>query len=252
MQSIHGHYEWDETVGIPGHRDDGSLHQNLYNEDGVLTGHARFVPDEDQLDLADEQSYENTFVTSDSRRDSEESNELAKAIAGLIVVATIAGVATAAPHVKQWWKEKAWPNVNSRARRIRIPGRKKKSDAPEAQGLDPAHDEHDAIERDQRQIMSRQEAMARTIAGLAAKAYSDEQLRMVKSAQILDVEEYAEIEQALAQIPSEQLQALITEMVKSPALLEDGSLANLASMLNPSNQYLGLTPEPSNREDPEI
>ena len=98
--------------------------------------------------------------------------------------------------------------------------------------------------------MSRQEAMARTIAGLAAKAYSDEQLRMVKSARIVDVEDYAEIEQALAQIPTEQLQALIIEMVKNPALLEDGSLANLASLLNPSNQNLGLTPELIHREDP--
>lgn len=94
--------------------------------------------------------------------------------------------------------------------------------------------------------------MARIIAGLAATAYSDEQLRMVKSARIVDVEDYAEIEQALSQIPSEQLQAVILKMVKNPALLEDGSLANLASLLNPSNQHLGLTPEPTHRENPKI
>ncbi|MGN5994307.1 hypothetical protein [Corynebacterium striatum] len=131
-------------------------------------------------------------------------------------------------------------------------GRKKKSDEPETQVLDPTRDEPAAIELDQRQIMSRQEAMARTIAGLAAKAYSDEQLRMVKSARIVEVDDYAEIEQALSQIPSEQLQALIIEMVKNPALLEDGSLANLASMLTPSNRHLGLAPEPIHREDPKI
>ena len=74
MGRIYGYYEWDETVGNPGHRDDGSLHQNLYNEDRVLSGHARFVPDEDRLNSADEYSYENTFVTSDYRRESEESN----------------------------------------------------------------------------------------------------------------------------------------------------------------------------------
>ncbi|MDR6938473.1 hypothetical protein [Arcanobacterium hippocoleae] len=252
MGRIYGYYEWDETVGNPGHRIDGSLHQNLYNEDRVLSGHARFVPDEDRLNPADEYSYENTFVTSDHRRESEESNELAEVIGELIVAVTVAGIAKAAPHVKQWWQETARPAVNRQAKWIRSIGRKKKSDEPETQVLNPARDEHAAIELDQRQIMSRQEAMARIIAGLAAKAYSDEQLRMVKSARIVEVEDYAEIEQALSQIPSEQLQALIIEMVKNPALLEDGSLANLASMLNPSNQHLGLSPEPIHREDPKI
>lgn len=252
MGRIYGYYEWDETVGNPGHRNDGSLHQNLYNEDRVLSGHAHFVPDEDRLNPADEYSYENTFDTSDYRRESEASNELAEAIAELLVAVTLAGIAKAAPHVKQWWQETARPAVNRQAKRIRSIGRKKKSDEPETQVLDPARDEHAAIELDQRQIMSRQEAMARIIAGLAAKAYSDEQLRMVKSARIVEVEDYAEIEQALSQIPSEQLHALIIEMVKNPALLEDGSLADLASMLNPSNQHLGLAPEPIHREDPRI
>ena len=252
MERIYGYYEWDETVGNPGHRNDGSLHQNLYNEDRVLSGHARFVPDEDRLNPADEYSYENTFVTSDYRRESEESNELAEAIGGLLVAVTVAGIVKAAPHVKQWWQETARPAVNRQAKRIRNIGRKKKSDEPETLVLDPARDEHAAIELDQRQVMSRQEAMARIIAGLAATAYSDEQLRMVKSARIVDVEDYAEIEQALSQIPSEQLQAVILKMVKNPALLEDGSLANLASLLNPSNQHLGLTPEPTHRENPKI
>lgn len=252
MGRIYGYYEWDETVGNPGHRDDGSLHQNLYNEDRVLSGHARFVPDEDRLNSADEYSYENTFVTSDYRRESEESNELAEAIGELLVAVMVAGIVKAAPHVKQWWQETARPAVNRQAKRIRNIGRKKKSDEPETLVLDPARDEHAAIERDQRQVMSRQEAMARIIAGLAAKAYSDEQLRMVKSARIVDVEDYAEIEQALSQIPSEQLQAVILKMVKNPALLEDGSLANLASLLNPSNQHLELTPEPTHRENPKI
>lgn len=93
MERIYGYYEWDETVGNPGHRNDGSLHQNLYNEDRVLSGHARFVPDEDRLNPADEYSYENTFVTSDYRRESEESNELAEAIGGLLVAVTVAGIA---------------------------------------------------------------------------------------------------------------------------------------------------------------
>lgn len=232
MGRIFGYYEWDEKVGNPGRRDDGSLHQNLYSEDRVLSGHARFVPVEDGLNSADEYAFENTFVASDSRRESEESDELAEAIVELLVVVTVEGIIKAAPHVKHWWQETARPAIGRRTQRIRNIGRKKTSDYPETRVLDPVPNEHTAIERDQRQIMSRQEAMSRIIAGLAAKAYSDEQLRMVKSSRIVDTEDFKEIEQALAQIPAEQLQSLIVDMVKNPALLEDASLANLASLLN--------------------
>ncbi|MHA6554941.1 hypothetical protein ACX3U9_03155 [Corynebacterium pyruviciproducens] len=252
MERIYGYYEWDASVGNPGHRDDGSLHQNLYNKDRVLSGHARFVPDDDLLNSVDEHTYENTFITSDARRESEEADELAEAIGRLLVLVTVAGLAKAAPHAKHWWQETARPAINRQAQRIRNIGRKKKPSHGETQVTEPAINEHTAIERDQRQIMSRQEAMSRMVAGLAAKAYSDEQLRMVKSARIIDIQDHEEIEQVLAQIPSEQLQSLIIEMVKNPALLEDGSLANLASMLNPSNQHFRLTAEPIHREDPAL
>lgn len=79
--------------------------------------------------------------------------------------------------------------------------------------------------------MSRKEAISRLFASMATRAYSDEQLRMIRSARVVGVENCTDIEQAVTQIPSEQLSAQILEMVKSPKLLEDGSLANLASRL---------------------
>lgn len=246
MGRIHGYFEWDESVGDPGRRDDGSLHQNLYNEDRVLAGHARFVPDDDRLDEDDEYSYVNTFVTSDYRRDSEETDELSEAVYALLGVLALAGIAKAAPHVKRWWQEQARPAVSRQAKKIRTIGRKKK---PVPEVLEPSEEQHAAVEVDRRQIMSQEEAMSRVIAGLAARAYSDEQLRMVKSARIVGVEDFTQIEQAIAQIPPEQLQALILEMVKNPALLEDRSLANLASVLNPSTEILELIPDPMLRED---
>lgn len=248
MGRIYGYYEWDDTVGSPGHRDDGSLHQNLYNEDRVLAGHARFIPGDERLDEDDEYSYEHTFVTSDYRRESEEVDELREAIAELLAAVTIVGIAKAAPHVKKWWQEQAHPAVSRQVQKIRNVGRKKQ---PDVEVLESADDEQAAVEIDRRQIMSHEEAMSRLIAGLAARAYSDEQLRMVKSACIVGVEDYSEVEQAVTQIPREQLQALILEMVKNPSLLEDGSLANLASMLNPANQILEVLPETVRRDDPE-
>lgn len=247
MRRIPGYYEWDDSVGSPGHRDDGSLHQNLYNEDGVLAGHASFFPDDQLLDDKDEHSYENTYVTSDYRRKSETTDELAEIVAQLLVAATVAGIAKAAPHVKKWWQEQARPSVDRQALKIRNIGHKKKASS---EVLEAAVEPPTDVEVDRRQIMSQEEAMSRTIAALAARAYSDEQLRMVKSARIVGVPDYSEVEQAIAELPQDRLQTLILEMVKNPALLEDDSLANLASMLNSSTQLLELVPEPARREEP--
>lgn len=46
MGSIRGRYEWDDDSLEPGQRKDGGLHQNLFDEDGNLRAHARFVPDD--------------------------------------------------------------------------------------------------------------------------------------------------------------------------------------------------------------
>ncbi|MBI9001360.1 hypothetical protein M0E87_12260 [Corynebacterium sp. CCM 9185] len=248
MGKIYGHYEWDDSVGSPGRREDGSLHQNLYNEDRVLAGHARFVPDNGRLDEEDECSYENTFFTSEYRRESEEVNELAQSIGVLLAQLTMIGIAKAAPHARKWWHGRARPVVGRQAQKIRNLGSKKKS---EVEDLEPAEDEHAALEVDRRPVMSREEAMSRMIAGLAASAYSDEQMRMIKSSRIVGVDDYTEIEKTVAQIPSEQLQTLVLEMVKNPALLKDGSLANLASVLTPSGSLLELRPISVHREDPE-
>lgn len=50
--------------------------------------------------------------------------------------------------------------------------------------------------------MSSAEAKARLVAALAAEAYSKEQLRLVTTAQIVDGGSFAELQQALAKLPS--------------------------------------------------
>lgn len=165
-----------------------------------------------------------------------------------MTLGTIIGVARAAPHVKKWWQEQGRPAVNRQAQKIRKIGRKNQSDV---EGDELTDAEQSAVEIDQRQIMSREEAMSRFTAGMAARVYSEEQFRIVSSAYILGVEDYAEIEEAVKQIPRENLQALIRNMVRNPSLLEDESLANLASMLNAANQTLEIAPETLRRDDPD-
>lgn len=248
MGRIYGYYEWDDTVGNPGHRDDGSLHQNLYNEDRVLSGHARFVPDEDRFDKNDEYSYENTFVPSDYRRESEEKDELAEAIAEVILAFTIVGISKAAPHVKQWWKEQARPSISRQTQKVRNIRRKKRR---HDEIHDLAEKERLAVEINRQQIMSSEEALSRVIAALAARVYSEEQMQMVRSARIVGIDENAEIERIVMEFPSKKLQALIAGMAKNPAFLEDASLANLASTFTSQNQIHELLHGPAHRKDPD-
>lgn len=84
---------------------------------------------------------------------------------------------------------------------------------------------------DKRPVMSSAEAQARLLAAVAARAYSDEQLRMVSGSQIIDVENVATVQSALAQVPREHLVELIKYMTRNPRLLEESSLANLASLI---------------------
>lgn len=80
--------------------------------------------------------------------------------------------------------------------------------------------------------MSRGEAEARYLAALAARAYSDEQMRLVDGAEIIDGSDVAELEQALAEIPAAQLRRLVAAMVTDPGLLREDSLAQLAGALS--------------------
>jgi hypothetical protein len=79
--------------------------------------------------------------------------------------------------------------------------------------------------------MSRAEAQARFLAALAARAYSDEQLRLVGNANILDGDGLAELKRSLAELPSEQVQGVIEAMATNPSLLAEETLAELASLL---------------------
>lgn len=114
MGRQYGRFEWDDSVGTPGHRSDGSYHQNLYDEDGKLKGHARFIPEDEPLTEEDDESYSNTFVTSESRREDDGSDALV-ALIGIAFGAAlgIAGV-KAAPYVKRWWHESGSAKVQKR------------------------------------------------------------------------------------------------------------------------------------------
>ena len=83
--------------------------------------------------------------------------------------------------------------------------------------------------------MSMAEAQARYLAALAARAYSDEQMRLVTAANIVDGEGegagVAELEQSLAALPPAHVISLLERMAADPTMLSEQTLAELASIL---------------------
>jgi len=233
MGRIKGHYEWDDDHLTPGQKKEGGLHQNLFDSDGNLKGSARFIPD-DGSESEPVIVTETVYIPVEQRRRTREEEELAEAIAQLMTHFINRGIAKAKPYAEQWWRESAQPVIE--AQRAKIVERRlrrrldKQIVVADATAAEPSHELADASE-DDRPGMSRAEAQARCLAALAARAYSDEQLRLVGSANIVDAEGLAGLKRSLAQLPSDQVKGLIEAMVTDPSMLGEETLAKIASLL---------------------
>lgn len=109
-----GYFEWDDADLTPGQKAGGGWSQNLYDEDGFLQGHARFISD-DSLD-PDDDVPSTSYIPTDQRSESDGNFELAIAAAVAALAAT--GAVHAAPHVKRWWAQSAQPFVTAQAEKI--------------------------------------------------------------------------------------------------------------------------------------
>lgn len=245
MARIRGHYEWDDDDLTPGRKKEGGLHQNLYDSEGNLKGNARFVPD-DGTDPQPVIVTETVYIPADDRRRTQEDDELAEFVADVVGRLAARGIAAAAPVVAQWFRDTARPSLAAQRARVRQwrerRTTKKKESVVEATLVEPSREGAAAPTREpsgeligtsaeSRPNMSRAEAQARYLAALAARAYSDEQVRLVSGANIVDGGGVVELERSLAELPADQLRALIEMMATSPAMLGEDSLAQLASLL---------------------
>ncbi|MFG3553394.1 hypothetical protein ACGGAQ_03305 [Micromonospora sp. NPDC047557] len=233
MGRIRGHYEWDDDDLTPGQKKEGGLHQNLFDSEGNLKGSARFIPDDggepEPLVVT-----ETVYVPVERRRRTREEEELNQAIADLVSHLIDRGIAKAKPLAEQWWRETARPAIDAQRVKMleRRSRRKAQKNAPVLEGTDvePSQKLTEASEED-RPNMSRAEAQARYLAALAARAYSDEQVRLVTSANIVDGEGLAELKHSLAELPSDQVKSLLEAMATNPSMLGEDTLAELASIL---------------------
>ncbi len=237
---IPGYYEWDDDDLTPGRKKEGGLHQNLFDADGSLKGSARFVPAE-EVDpdpvYVTEYVTEHVYVPAEERRLTPEQQELADLISEVLIAFMAKGIERAKPHVKKWWTESVRPFVGEQ--RVRLsqlrPKRPLKADRVSLESdrlpVDSDQSSAEIAVAVPRPKMSSAEAQARYLAAMAARAFSEEQMRMVRSADILDVENIAEIESKIAELPPSEVRELMSRMVTDPSMLGEETLAELASVL---------------------
>ena len=79
--------------------------------------------------------------------------------------------------------------------------------------------------------MSNAEAQARYLAALAARAFSDEQMKFVSNANIVDGEGLAELQRTLVELPPQQVIGIIEAVEANPTMLSGDLLAELGKLL---------------------
>ena len=204
MKRIRGHYEWDDDDFTPGQKREGGLHQNLYDGEGNLEGNARFVPD-DWNEPDARIVTETVYVTVEQRRRDQGDEEFQQTIAKLVSHLIDRGIATAKPLARQWRQAQARPGLD--AQRAKMLARRKGTDCTGVVAgtvIEPSQELTEAS-GESRPSMSSSEAQARYLAALAAQAYSDEQIRLVTSANIMNGEGFAGLERSVAELPPDQV-----------------------------------------------
>lgn len=275
MGQQRGTFYWDDDSLSPGNRSEGGWSENLFDDDGNLRGHARFIPDPDSDDDGYTYSpYDDPpmFMSSETRWDSEDEDDspvidllaevLAQAVVQLIEDAAAAGFAYAAPRVKKWAEETALPfitgklgSVKGKLHSVRVPWGKKQDHESAVDetvdGIVVSDEPFEAIEQSdshatpeplqieaKRQKMSNAEAQARLVAAAAAQRFAMEQAHLVSQSDIIGATDVNEVMQQIAAHPQEMLDALIKQLARNPRLLKDGSLAQLASILDRNSPNL--------------
>jgi hypothetical protein len=272
MAKIHGTYEYNDDL-TPGKKKEGGLHQNLFDSDGNLKGSARFIPDEDQAG----EDYDSTYVDApyvdpyyaaqlaaeaeaEERRREREREENAELIAKVLTVLATVAYVKAKPHAQRLWREKVSPAIRARreARALRKSERqerraKKRVDSSsESTQVAPVVDAEVVVgtvveptndlviaSQEYRRNMSSSEAQARYLMALAAKAFSDEQLRLVAKANIVEDDEFGELERALAELPPGQVANFIDQLELNPSVIADQGF-DLAKFLEEAAEQLPI------------
>lgn len=264
MGQQRGTFYWDDDSLSPGNRSDGGWSQNLYDQNGHLREHGTFFPDLDSDESDSTYSpYGDPpmFMSSETRLESDDEDDVESeegTADGFAILLTIVGAAAvagaayaAAPPLKKWASNTAIPFIKGAFSKVRMPWGKKQDEDLAPEGTDVASSPLAVIGHDgagathtplqieaKREKMSNAEAQARLVAAAAAQRFAMEQANLVSQSDIVGAADVNEVMQQIDEHPQEMLDTLIKQLAHNPRLLEDGSLAQLASILDRNS--LGL------------
>ncbi|MFJ4337916.1 hypothetical protein [Streptomyces sp. NPDC088915] len=235
MVSIRGSFEYPDGL-TPGQSKDGGLHQNLYDDEGSLAGHGRFIPgDEDSSTGPSSYFFVADECHCDSHSKAEKRWEFEEIVEALVIL--IRFVEWSAPRLKRWWNGQALPFVKSARGRL---SRARKSDGPDEAGesvtlidAEPSGNskETGVVLEEDRVSMSGEEASARFAAALLAKLFSEEQLRVLRHARI-DDEGALPRSGAVEKLTNQQIRENVRSALEAnPSLLTKESLGELGKFL---------------------
>ena len=246
MPQEYGYYEWDDDSLTPGLRKEGGWHQNLYDSDGHLKDHARFIPTGNNNDYGDgDYSGEDYSRADDTHEEGGQSSEaddtFIKISVALIVVSACCGAILAMPPVKRFLKEKVKSFFRSKVKDQKnqqhsvhhdleaiLVAAEETTDS-KVSSENPSTDM--AIAKEQ-QTMSIDEAKARLILAAMGRAYSEEQLQMVINSHTIDADELEAICSELMQLPRAELVSIFENMARNSQMPE----AELTALLKQIRQ----------------
>jgi hypothetical protein len=215
VPSIKGRFEYDDEDLSPGKKKEGGLHQNLYDSQGELKGSARFIPDdgaEAEPEVVIHHVYHEAAPAAKTREQEEFEQAMRKLAYRLLRVAAT----RLKPHTQRFWHEQAMPAMRSKVDKVK--NRKAHRNAVTAlappKGSPP---EVVAAFEGFKADMSSAEARARYVLALAARAFSDEQMRIVARANIVDDENFGVLRQAMSELSPEQVATIIKALVANPS-----------------------------------
>ncbi|MFF4305515.1 hypothetical protein [Streptomyces sp. NPDC001601] len=251
--SIPGRLEYPEDL-TPGKTEKGGLHPNLYDSQGRLTSHADFFPDTENETAGRE--YRPT-LRKKGRGEFTEAirDEIRDAILDFLGRAIDHAVVAAESRIERWWDDQALPAIKSRWNKMPRRNRLAKSREIDSQlstaeastviEATVADSSHGAISvLDGNKVnMSSAEARMRLLLALIARAFSEEQVRIVSNALIED-DDFAELKRTVGELAPRQVASIIQTLEVNPLFLNNETLTELEKALGRNekiNETLRLT-----------
>ncbi|MFD0229671.1 hypothetical protein ACWGPD_34095 [Streptomyces hirsutus] len=188
---------------------------------------------------------------SDAR--AQERRENAEFVAEVFVQIGLILAEKAAPRARKWWYEQALPAVKAEWNDQALPSVKAKwgsvaRSRTSDRRTEAAEDLQEVVtvSGDQRTTMSGAEARKRLDAAVMTRMYSDEQLRLVRNARVVDEGEDGPVElEAMDDLTPQRIGEYVASMLEAnPSLLGEDTLAELGKLVASIRADGGYVPIP--------